>query len=142
MSDLFAHAGFEKGAPRPLADRLRPQALSEVAGQDHLLGPDGALTRLVRAGSLGSMANIYQSMVINFPLNSGKQWSTMPLARDLILYIIVLLCVEWIQRGKEHGLVWERLRVPKLVRFAVYLVIAQLVIWKSGMGNNFIYFQF
>ncbi len=97
---------------------------------------------LLRAGSLGSMANIYQSMVINFPLNSGKQWSTMPLARDLILYIIVLLCVEWIQRGKEHGLVWERLRVPKLVRFAVYLVIAQLVIWKSGMGNNFIYFQF
>ena len=55
MSDLFAHAGFEKSAPRPLADRLRPQALSEVAGQDHLLGADGALMRLVRAGSLGSL---------------------------------------------------------------------------------------
>ncbi len=55
MSDLFAHAGFEKDAPRPLADRLRPRTLSEVAGQDHLLGPDGALTRLVRAGSLGSL---------------------------------------------------------------------------------------
>lgn len=55
MSDLFAHAGFEKDAPRPLADRLRPRTLAEVAGQDHLLGPDGALTRLVRAGSLGSL---------------------------------------------------------------------------------------
>ena len=55
MSDLFAHAGFEKDVARPLADRLRPQALSEVAGQDHLLGPDGALTRLVRSGSLGSL---------------------------------------------------------------------------------------
>ncbi|MFO1137006.1 MAG: replication-associated recombination protein A [Rhodoblastus sp.] len=55
MSDLFAHAGFEKDAPRPLADRLRPRTLGEVAGQDHLLGPDGALTRLVRAGSLGSL---------------------------------------------------------------------------------------
>ncbi|MCB1542902.1 MAG: AAA family ATPase, partial [Rhodoblastus sp.] len=55
MSDLFAHAGFEKGAPRPLADRLRPRTLAEVAGQDHLLGPDGALMRLVRAGSLGSL---------------------------------------------------------------------------------------
>ena len=55
MSDLFAHAGFEKDVARPLADRLRPQALSEVAGQDHLLGPDGALARLVRAGTLGSL---------------------------------------------------------------------------------------
>ncbi|MFV0281864.1 MAG: replication-associated recombination protein A [Rhodoblastus sp.] len=55
MSDLFAHAGFESGAPRPLADRLRPQALDEVSGQDHLLGANGALTRLVDAGALGSL---------------------------------------------------------------------------------------
>lgn len=55
MTDLFAAAGFENDAPRPLADRMRPHALSDVAGQDHLLGPDGALTRLIRAGSLGSL---------------------------------------------------------------------------------------
>ena len=55
MSDLFASAGLEKDAPRPLADRLRPRALGEVAGQDHLLGEDGALTRLIRSGSLGSL---------------------------------------------------------------------------------------
>ena len=55
MSDLFESAGFESDAPRPLADRLRPQSLAEVAGQDHLLGPDGALTRLIRSGSLGSL---------------------------------------------------------------------------------------
>jgi putative ATPase len=55
MSDLFERAGLQNDAPRPLADRLRPHALSEVAGQDHLLGPDGALTRLIRSGSLGSL---------------------------------------------------------------------------------------
>ncbi len=55
MSDLFQAAKLEGGAPRPLADRLRPKRLDEVAGQDHLLGPDGALTRLIRAGSLGSL---------------------------------------------------------------------------------------
>lgn len=55
MSDLFTAAGLAKDAPHPLADRLRPQHLEEVAGQPHLLGPDGALTRLVRAGSLGSL---------------------------------------------------------------------------------------
>ncbi len=39
----------------PLADRLRPKSLAEVAGQAHLTGPDGALTRLLSSQSLGSM---------------------------------------------------------------------------------------
>lgn len=55
MSNLFEAAGLEKGAPRPLADRLRPTTLGEVVGQDHLVGPDGALTRLIESGSLGSL---------------------------------------------------------------------------------------
>jgi putative ATPase len=41
--------------PRPLADRLRPRALEEVVGQDHLLDPDGALTRMLARGSLASL---------------------------------------------------------------------------------------
>ncbi|HEX2552824.1 MAG TPA: replication-associated recombination protein A [Microvirga sp.] len=55
MSDLFAAAGLDKGAPRPLADRLRPTTLPEVVGQDHLVGPEGILTRLIASGSLGSL---------------------------------------------------------------------------------------
>src|ERR1700680_4172110 len=43
MTDLFAAANLAKDAPHPLADRLRPQSLADVAGQDHLLGPQGAL---------------------------------------------------------------------------------------------------
>jgi putative ATPase len=53
--NLFAAAGLADDAPRPLADRLRPHALSEVVGQDHLLGPDGALTRMLQTRSLGSL---------------------------------------------------------------------------------------
>jgi putative ATPase len=52
---LFAAAGLERAAPRPLADRLRPTILGEVVGQDHLLGPDGALTRLLDTRTLGSL---------------------------------------------------------------------------------------
>jgi putative ATPase len=52
---LFAAAGLERDAPRPLADKLRPQELAEVVGQDHLLGPDGALTRMLETRSLGSL---------------------------------------------------------------------------------------
>ena len=44
-SNLFAAAGLEKDAPRPLPDKLRPRTLADVVGQDHILGPDGALKR-------------------------------------------------------------------------------------------------
>jgi putative ATPase len=53
--NLFAAAGLERDAPRPLADRLRPEKLADVVGQDHLLGPDGALTRMLETRSLGSL---------------------------------------------------------------------------------------
>ncbi|RVC90739.1 AAA family ATPase, partial [Mesorhizobium sp. M2A.F.Ca.ET.017.03.2.1] len=56
MADLFSSDEPEKAPPgRPLADRLRPKNLGEVVGQEHLTGPDGALTRLIESGSLGSM---------------------------------------------------------------------------------------
>lgn len=55
MASLFEAAGLEKSAPRPLADRLRPERLADVVGQDHLLGPDGALARMLASGSLGSL---------------------------------------------------------------------------------------
>lgn len=55
MSDLFAASGLDKAGPRPLADRLRPTTFGEVAGQEHLTGPDGVLSRLVASRSLGSL---------------------------------------------------------------------------------------
>jgi putative ATPase len=55
MTNLFEAAGLEKGAPRPLADRLRPRTLAEVTGQDHLVGTDGKLTRLLKGGRLPSL---------------------------------------------------------------------------------------
>ena len=46
---------FEAQAPRPLADRLRPKTLAEVVGQDHLLGPEAPLGRMLSQGRLASM---------------------------------------------------------------------------------------
>jgi putative ATPase len=46
---------FEQEAPRPLADRLRPRRLADVVGQDHLLGPDGPIGRMVGSRQLSSM---------------------------------------------------------------------------------------
>jgi putative ATPase len=52
---LFAAAGMDHDAPHPLPDKLRPRALSDVVGQDHILGPDGALTRMLATRTLGSL---------------------------------------------------------------------------------------
>ena len=60
MSDLFPEAlpAISAEPPRddaPLADRLRPAALDEVIGQQHLTGPEGAIGRMVAAGRLTSL---------------------------------------------------------------------------------------
>ena len=41
--------------PRPLADRLRPRTLSEVVGQEQLLGERGSLRRMLDRGALASL---------------------------------------------------------------------------------------
>lgn len=58
MDDLFAPPAQPHTAPAviaPLAERLRPQSLADVVGQDHLTGADGAIGRMVAAGRLSSM---------------------------------------------------------------------------------------
>ncbi|OHD05202.1 replication-associated recombination protein A [Sphingopyxis sp. RIFCSPHIGHO2_12_FULL_65_19] len=42
-------------APVPLAERLRPHALVDVVGQEHLTGAEGAIGRMVAAGQLASI---------------------------------------------------------------------------------------
>jgi len=55
MSDLFQSANLEDAAPRPLADRLRPQKIGDVVGQDHLIGDEGPIGRMLASGRIASM---------------------------------------------------------------------------------------
>jgi putative ATPase len=50
MAELFASL-----APTPLAERLRPKAIADILGQDHLLGPEGPLGRMLAAKKLSSL---------------------------------------------------------------------------------------
>ncbi len=55
MTSLFDAGGVTAEGPRPLADKLRPQRLEDVVGQDHLVGPEGTLTRMLASSRIPSL---------------------------------------------------------------------------------------
>jgi putative ATPase len=76
MSDFSVSPSSVLDCARPLADRIRPSALHEVIGQDHLLGEAGLLTRVLKTGSIGSL-------IFWGPPGSGKTTLARLIAQEL-----------------------------------------------------------
>ena len=54
IGEVMEETLFSNQVKRPLADRLRPQSLQEVVGQDHIVGENAPLGRMIRAGKVSS----------------------------------------------------------------------------------------
>src|SRR3569833_491146 len=81
MAELFASL-----APTPLAERLRPKRIEDVLGQDHLLGPDGPLGRMLAAKKLSSL-------ILRGPPGCGKTTIARLLAEAVDLHFEPLSAV-------------------------------------------------
>ena len=87
MADLFDDpAAPAPEMPRPLADRLRPQALADVIGQEAVLAPDGPLGAMLAAGALGSL-------VLWGPPGVGKTTIARLLAAETDLHFVQISAI-------------------------------------------------
>lgn len=125
MADLFedpktptAPEGADDAAP--LADRLRPDRLEEVVGQEHLTGPEGAIGRMVAAGRLASM-------ILWGPPGTGKTTIARLLADAVGLRFVAISAVfsgvadlkKVFAEAREHARIGQRtlLFVDEIHRF-------------------------
>src|ERR1700742_4216682 len=79
MASKTAPSLFSETVARPLADRLRPQKLSDVVGQDHILAPEAPLGRMVASKRLASL-------ILWGPPGVGKTTIARLLADEVKLY--------------------------------------------------------
>ena len=89
---------------------------------------------LFRSQSISEAIDFYTGIV------SGE-WSGFNPPMRTMAFVAILLLVEWIQRGREHGLDVSGVRYG-VVRYACYMAVLAMIFMYGVFNETFIYFQF
>jgi putative ATPase len=125
MDSLFQ----KQGKPAPLAERLRPQSLDEIVGQDHILGPNGTLTRLLQQ-------NYLPSLVFWGPPGCGKTTLARLLAKKANLHFVQLSAV--FSGVADLKKVFEEARKRKQDGMATLLFVDEIHRFNRSQQDSFL----
>lgn len=91
---------------------------------------------IFRAENIGQVGEYLSAMcnssILSMPNTAG--------INALLMNIVIMLCVEWLMRTKQHGL--EIKHWHPILRYVTYLGLLFVLFAFSGHTVNFIYFQF
>lgn len=100
------------------------------------------LTNIVfRADSVAHVGD-YFSRLFSMSFFSYPLFTNRISALISLIFSVVFLVVEWLQRDKEHGLQLNNAKIPQAFRWLIYYIIGIVILWFGGTQDTFIYFQF
>lgn len=99
---------------------------------------------IFRASGMPSALHYLEGMLQWGTLRASYRFFTLPEMWPTNLFIVIMLVVEWLQRGKEHGLIIIGSGVFKyrMVRWLAYYMIIIAIALFATSNQSFIYFQF
>ncbi|MCK5741477.1 MAG: MBOAT family protein [Chlorobi bacterium] len=90
--------------------------------------------------AISYISGIFSGSIFSFP---EVFVARSPLSGPLVvIFIIIFVLTEWLQREKQHALQFENKDLSRLIRWSIYYGVAMAIILFGGNQQQFIYFQF
>jgi hypothetical protein len=96
---------------------------------------------LFRSETIGQAFSYYQALISTSLLSAPKIPLDQAVKMITLIFIIIMISVEWLQRDKEHGLDIENIK-SSFLRLSIYYTIISAILIFAGQKVTFIYAQF
>jgi alginate O-acetyltransferase complex protein AlgI len=81
--------------------------------------------------------HIFSTSLFSFPLFTNRISAV-----TALIFSVIMLFIEWLQRDKEHALQLDSIKMKPVFRWSIYYAIGIIILWFGGSQDTFIYFQF